>query len=143
VLDSAYRLATVMLRDSMAAEDAVHRASLGAWRRYRRVRGEVTSFRTWFLAMVARECRRARLTGWLRLPSRRSPVVPSVSGSGNLPDAILRLPFTDRAALFCFFYLDLPMDEVARVLGGSTRAARSRVSRASQRLQPRDAVERL
>src|SRR5207302_9171293 len=67
VLDPAYRLASVLLQEDAAAEDAVHAATMRAWRGYRRARGEVTSFRTWFLAMVVAECRRAR---WLS-PFRR------------------------------------------------------------------------
>jgi RNA polymerase sigma-70 factor (ECF subfamily) len=135
ILEPAYRLATVMLRDHAAAEDAVHRAALEAWRRYQRMSGQVTSFRTWFLAMVARECRRTRLTYWLRLPSRRSPVTASADSASGLPGAILRLRSRDRAALFCFYSLDLPMDDVARVLGVSIAAARSRVYRAGRRLR--------
>jgi RNA polymerase sigma-70 factor (ECF subfamily) len=135
IMEPAYRLATVMLRDHGAAEEAVHRAALQAWERYQRVSGQVTSFRTWFLAVVAHECRRTRLTYWLRRPSRRSPVIASAAGANRLPGAILRLRSRDRAALFCFYSLDLPMDDVARVLGVSTAAARSRVYRAGRRLR--------
>jgi DNA-directed RNA polymerase specialized sigma24 family protein len=48
----------------------------------------------------------------------------------------MALDVADRAALFCFFYLDLPLDEVGRVLGVSPSAARSRVYRAAHRLRP-------
>jgi DNA-directed RNA polymerase specialized sigma24 family protein len=46
-----------------------------------------------------------------------------------------RLPLTDRAVLFLYFYLDLPLAEVARVLKISTQAAKSRVHRAVSRLR--------
>ncbi|HEY7201276.1 MAG TPA: sigma-70 family RNA polymerase sigma factor [Candidatus Dormibacteraeota bacterium] len=140
-LDAAHRLATVMLRDRSAAEDAVQEAALKAWRKYGQLRGGAAGFRTWFLSIVANECRMARRTRWwrvIRLAETPEPRVPDEVGvsSGELRDAVLRLDPGDRAALFCFFYLDLPMEEVARVLGISRTAARSRVYRAARRLRP-------
>ncbi len=140
VLDAAHRLATVMLRDRAAAEDAVQEAALKAWRRHGQLRGGPGGFRAWFLSIVANECRMARRTRWwqvIRLaeapePRAEEPVVDR----SDLRDAVLRLEPGDRAALFCFFYLDLPMEEVARILGVSRSAARSRVYRAARRLRP-------
>ena len=47
-----------------------------------------------------------------------------------------RLSPDDRAILQLRFYMDLPLEEVARVLGISTAAARSRLYRAARRLRP-------
>ena len=141
VLDPAHRLATVMLQDRSAAEDAVQEAALKAWRKHGQLRGGPATFRTWFLSIVANECRMARRTRWwhvIRLAETPEPHVSMDVGvsSGELRDAVLKLGPDDRAALFCFFYLDLPMQEVARVLGVSPSAARSRVYRAARRLRP-------
>jgi DNA-directed RNA polymerase specialized sigma24 family protein len=134
VLDPAYRLATVMLMDHAVAEDVVHDATMRAWSRYRRMKGEVTSFRTWFLAIVVDRCRAAG--GWR--PWRRRP---DQAGRVEVPDslsgALAELPVASRTALFCFVSLELPMDEVARVLGTSLSRVRSRVYGASDRLQAR------
>jgi RNA polymerase sigma-70 factor (ECF subfamily) len=142
VLDAAHRLATVMLRDRAAAEDAVQEAALKGWRKRDQLRGGTAGFRTWFLSIVANECRMARRTPWWRVVRMADPPEPEVSPehvfsfTGELRDAVLRLNPSDRAALFCFFYLDLPMAEVARVLRVSPAAARSRVYRAAARLRP-------
>jgi RNA polymerase sigma-70 factor (ECF subfamily) len=142
VLDAAHRLATVMLRDRAAAEDAVQEAALKGWQKRDQLRGGTAGFRTWFLAIVANECRMARRTRWWQVIRMADPPEPEVSpedvvsGPGELREAVLRLSPSDRAALFCFFYLDLPMVEVARVLGISRTAARSRVYRAAARLRP-------
>ena len=141
VLDPAHRLATVMLQDRSAAEDAVQEAALKAWRKHGQLRGGPEVFRGWFLSIVANECRMARRTRWwrvIRLAELPEPRVPAEVGftSGDLREAVLRLEPGDRAALFCFFSLDLPMEEVARVLGVSPSAARSRVYRAARRLRP-------
>lgn len=142
VLDAAHRLATVMLRDRSAAEDAVQEAALKAWRKHGQLRGGAEAFRGWFLSIVANECRMARRTRWWHVirfaepPEQAGPVADAAVTSSDLRDAVLRLDPADRAALFCFFYLDLPMAEVARVLGMSPSAARSRVYRAARRLRP-------
>jgi DNA-directed RNA polymerase specialized sigma24 family protein len=132
VMDPSYRLATVMLLDYAAAEDAVHHATLRAWRLYRRLRGDITSFRTWFLAIVVDECRRVRRWRPFSLRRRRE----GLDASDGLSEAIRRLPASTRVALFCFFFLDLPLDEVARVLRVSPARVRARVYRAGERLQP-------
>ena len=141
VLDQAYRLATVMLRDRTAAEDAVQEAALKAWRKQGQLSGGPGSFKTWFLSIVANECRMARRGRWWHVI--RMPELPMQPGSvedlataGDLRAAISKLGPTDQTALFCYFYLDLPMDQVARVLRVSPAAARSRVYRAAQRLRP-------
>lgn len=134
VLDPAYRLATVILLDYAGAEDAVHDATMRAWDRYRRMDGEVTSFRTWFLSIVVARCRAARRRRWLT-PGARSG--GGVDRSDGLRDALGALPLASRTALFCFVSLDLPMDEVARVLGTSPGRVRARIYRAGERVQAR------
>src|SRR5258708_6758911 len=99
VLDPAYRLATVMLLDYTAAEDAVHDATVRAWAQYRRVRGDVQSFRTWFLSFVAAECRRVRGPS----PGRREA---DPAGPTGVRDGLHRLPPARRRAPLC--HLSLP-----------------------------------
>jgi len=129
VLDPAYRMATVILLDYAAAEDAVRGATLTAWRRFQRRGGEVTSFRTWFLAIVATHCRRLRQ--WRRLTLRAG----DVGQVGGPRDVVGGLPLSARVALFCRVALELPDDEVARVLGTSTVRVRNRVYRARERVE--------
>ena len=53
----------------------------------------------------------------------------------DLDRELAKLPSTDRAVLFLFFYLDLPLGEVGRILGISPQAAKSRVHRAVTKLR--------
>jgi DNA-directed RNA polymerase specialized sigma24 family protein len=133
VLDPAYRLATVILMDYAAAEDAVHDATMRAWQRYQRMDGEVISFRTWFLSIVVARCRAIRRWRTLTRRGREGGIEPS----DDLQDALGGLPLASRTALFCFVSLDLPMDEVARVVGTSLSRVRARVYRAGERVQAR------
>jgi DNA-directed RNA polymerase specialized sigma24 family protein len=129
ILDPAYRLATVILLDSAAAEDVVHGSTLSAWSRYNALRGEVTSFRTWFLTIVAARCRRRRL--WRRLTLRRG----DLGEIGGPRDVVADLPLASRTALFCRVSLGLPDDEVARVLRTSPVRVRNRAFRARERFE--------
>jgi RNA polymerase sigma-70 factor (ECF subfamily) len=58
-LDGAYRLAGVILRDPVEAEDAVHDTSLAAWLHWADLRDEAKAD-AWFDRIVVNECR-ARL----------------------------------------------------------------------------------
>src|SRR5579884_2218176 len=138
VIDAAFRLAVVMLRDEAAAEEAVFRAALSAARR--RPSREAPSFRAWFLALVASETGRVRLRGLL---PGGGPVGPESAESEAETAAWAEawrsldgLGKGDRLALFCFFYLRLPMSEIATVLRTSVRGARRRIHRAVRRRLP-------
>ena len=139
LLNPAYRLAAVMLADRSSAEDAVQEASIKAWRKLRQLRGDLKSLRPWFLSIVANECRMARRQRWwsvLKLadvPSAASS--PDPGASSDLHEALLKLQPEDRLALVLHFYLDLPLDEVARALRVSPSAAKSRIYRAARRLR--------
>src|SRR5712692_5781614 len=77
LLDPAYRLAAVMLADRSGAEDAVQEASIKAWRKFSQFRGEASALRSWFLSIVANECRMARRQRWwsvVRLAEPRQSV---------------------------------------------------------------------
>ena len=139
LLDPAYRLAAVMLGDRASAEDAVQEASVKAWRKLRQLRGDAGSLRSWFLSIVANECRMARRRRWSTVIKQAE-----VAGAGptaapetheDLRAAIRRLSPDDRLPLVLHFYLDLPLDEVARTLGVSASAAKSRIYRAARRLR--------
>ena len=138
LLDPAYRLAAVMLNDRGAAEDAVQEASVKAWRKLGQLRGDATKVRPWFLSIVANECRMARRTRWwsvIKLPDLARPQEDELESRVDLDRAVLRLSPEERLPLVLFFYLDLPVDEVARTLGLSPAAAKSRIYRAAKRLR--------
>src|SRR6266852_5534386 len=139
LLDPAYRLAAVMLADRSLAEDAVQEASIKAWRKLRQLRGDVGSLKAWFLSIVANECRMTRRTRWWSVvrmpepPGRQSRDPESTST--DLHSALLRLSPDERLPLVLHFYLDLSLEDVARTLGVSPPAAKSRIYRAAKKLR--------
>ena len=139
LLDPASRLAAVMLADRSSAEDAVQEASIKAWRKLRQLRGDQKSLRPWFLSIVATECRMARRQRWwsvLKVAELPSPdSIPEQSRTSDLQRALLKLSPDERLPLVLHFYLDLPIEEVARALHVSPSAAKSRIYRAAKRLR--------
>ncbi|HEV2032736.1 MAG TPA: RNA polymerase sigma factor [Candidatus Dormibacteraeota bacterium] len=138
LLDPAYRLAAVMLADRSSAEDAVQEASIKAWRKMRQLRGDLKSLRPWFLSIVANECRMAGRQRWwsvTKLADVPASESPAPGGTSDLHRALLKLSPDERLPLVLHFYLDLPLDEVARALHVSPAAAKSRIYRAARRLR--------
>jgi RNA polymerase sigma-70 factor, ECF subfamily len=141
LLDPAYRLAAVMLADRASAEDAVQEAAIKAWRKLAQLRGDVGALRSWFLSIVANECRMARRQRWwsvVKLAELRPPVDRTSWTDGSSSDlraALLKLSPEERLPLVLHFYLDLPLEEVARTLRVSPAAAKSRIYRAARRLR--------
>jgi RNA polymerase sigma-70 factor (ECF subfamily) len=109
-----------------------------AWRKLAQLRPGMP-VRPWFLTIVANQCRNVRRTHWFR--TLRMPEVMQQTGEPgsdrlDLERALAHLAFKDRQAIFMHFYLDLPVEEVAAVLGISASAARARIYRACHRLRP-------
>jgi RNA polymerase sigma-70 factor (ECF subfamily) len=143
VLDPAFRLAMTMLKDRAAAEDAVQEAALKSWRKLDRFRAGA-ELRPWFLAIVANECRTVRRSRWSQmirfddLGTRGRAVTPDADLADriDLDAALDRLPKHHLLALTLYYQLDLPIEEVARVLRCSAGAARQRIHRALALLRP-------
>jgi RNA polymerase sigma-70 factor (ECF subfamily) len=140
LVDPAFRLAMTMLKDRTAAEDAMQEATLKAWRHLDRFRAE-RSMRPWFLAIVANECRSVRRGRWWGV-QRLAEVALGAAHEDRWADridldaALDRLPPHHLEVLSLYYHLDLPIDEVARVLGCSEGAARQRIHRALAALRP-------
>jgi RNA polymerase sigma-70 factor (ECF subfamily) len=137
-LEAGYRTALAILRNPDEARDAVQEAAFKAWRRLRQLRGEASA-RAWFLAIVANQCRSTRRTRWwsvVRLPQVSTSEAEFAPERPDIDRALAKLPADDRLALFLHFYLDLPLDEVGRVLGLTPAGAKTRVYRAARKLRP-------
>jgi RNA polymerase sigma-70 factor, ECF subfamily len=140
-LDAGYRTALAILRDPDQAHDAVQEASFKAWRKLHQLHQDKPA-RPWFLAIVANQCRSERRGHWwsvIRMAEVESVTKRSDDGSAETIDIdreLAKLPPDDRLALFLYFYLDLPLEDVGTVLGVSAGGAKTRVYRAAKKLRP-------
>jgi RNA polymerase sigma-70 factor (ECF subfamily) len=137
-LDAGYRTALAILRDPDQAHDAVQESAFKAWRKLHQLR-EGKPARPWFLTIVANQCRSERRRRWwsvIRMPEiEKGGHEPQPDGI-DINRELAKLPREDRLALFLYFYLDLPMEEVGDVLGVSAAGAKTRVYRAAKKLRP-------
>jgi RNA polymerase sigma factor (sigma-70 family) len=141
LLDQALRLATAMLHDPAAAQDAVQEASIKAWRKIDQLRAG-SEMRPWFLGIVANECRTTLRSRWRRsvVPLPGDRLVPSglESSTATTQDtlrALRSLRHGDRLVIALHFYLDMPVEEIARVVGASVPATKARLYRAMAALR--------
>lgn len=142
LLNQAYGLACGLLHDRQAAEDAVQEAAFKAWRKLPQLR-EGSEMRPWFLGIVANECRSVRRTRWWSVirsdppePAAEAPDEAVIAGI-ELREALRSMDPAKRLVLVLYWYLDLPVGEIAATLGISAHAAESRLVRATNELKGR------
>ena len=97
--------------------------------------------RPWFLGIVANECRTTRRSRWwsvLKMDAEQrnteAPDDAAVRGI-DLRNALKRLRPKTRLVVVLYFYLDLPLDEIAIVAGASFAAVRGRLYRGIRELR--------
>jgi RNA polymerase sigma factor (sigma-70 family) len=145
-LDRAYRLAAVILRDPVEAEDATHDAALLAWRRWDELRDPIR-FEAWFGRILVNACRdrlrarRRRLVGIGRFgdPSTEPDIAEAVERRDRVARTLDRLPADERIVVALRYGVDLPAADIAALLGCPEGTVKSRLHRALRRL--RDALE--
>jgi RNA polymerase sigma-70 factor (ECF subfamily) len=147
-ITDAYRLATFILHDPAAAEDAVQDAALTAWRRRRSLRDD-QAVDVWFTRILVNVCRDE-----LRRRSRRPRVLaldPAIEGvddpaghSADLGPAIRQLAPKEQALLALRFGRELTVPEIAERLQIPEGTVKSRLHSTLQHLHAAlDAERRL
>jgi RNA polymerase sigma-70 factor (ECF subfamily) len=146
LVDPGYRFACAMLHDPQAAEDVVQEASIKAWRKLHQLR-EGTEMRPWFFGIVANQCRTARRQRWwsvIKLADpqpRPSQSSVDLNAGRDVRAAIQRLEHRERTVVVLYFYLDLPLQEIAAITRSTPVAVRGQLYRALHRLRPALAME--
>ena len=143
---SLIRLAYLMLGDRAAAEDAVQDAFIGLYRHWDRLadRGRALGYvRTAVLngcRSVLRQAQGRRAAGYKLAVTQQPPAasaeaaVLSREEREEVMRAVRRLPGRQREALVLRFYLDLPDQEIARIMGLRPSSVRSATHRALRAL---------
>jgi RNA polymerase sigma-70 factor (ECF subfamily) len=139
-----------ILRDFDLAEDATQQAFLRIWKSLPRLR-DPDRFEPWAYRLLVRSChaeaRRTRhWTPGLRLVETDEPTedpLAAIADRDQLERAFRRLSVDHRAVVVLHHYLDLPMPEVAEVLGIPVGTASSRLHYAMKGLHAAlDAADR-
>lgn len=123
---SMFRLAWAMLRNEADCEDAVQSAILKAYEALPTLRDK-NAFGSWLLRILQRECLQLLKKRPQTLPLEEVPE-PSwedVPASGDLRAAFDRLPAKERGALVLFYYENMSVRDIARLMDASAGTVRS------------------
>ena len=134
---SLFRAARSLLDCDADAEDAVSEAILRAWRKWGQLR-DPDAARAWLLKITV-NCAYEQRRRAARLLCT-DQVVGIAGGPEDQPvsylwEAVLCLPDDQRAAVTLYYYEDLPVKEIARILGVAQGTVKSRLGRARARLK--------
>jgi RNA polymerase sigma-70 factor (ECF subfamily) len=136
-LPSAYRVASLIVRDEMLAADAVQEALIAAWRDLPALR-DAARFDAWLNRILVRSChrvaarRRSRSVVELYVDAdlaERADASASVAVRDQLARGFERLPIEQRAAVVLRHYLGMSIDDTAAALGVPAGTVLSRVNR--------------
>jgi len=140
----AYRVALRLTGNHHDAQDVAQEALIAAWENLARFRAG-SSFSTWLYQIVTRRAlnkvNRGRTASSLDLlPDLADPAAePATQTERNLAvdavtDALLALPFPQRAVIVLHHFEGLPYAEIASVTGSTESAVRSHLFRARRAL---------
>lgn len=124
-----------------AYEDVLQEAVSAAWRKRLRFDPAKGSPRSWLLALVADQSRkqwRRDQRGWvLDVGAELSERADRYDSGGDelLDQVVARLASRQRVAVELFYFMDLPLREVARVMNCSEGTVKSTLSDARRRLR--------
>jgi RNA polymerase sigma-70 factor (ECF subfamily) len=143
----AHRLATWILRDPVAAEDAVQEAALAAWNGRKKLR-HADNPTAWFTTIVVNVCR----DELRRRSKRRTLPEPPVPIAGASPDllamrdeigrAIARLSADEQIVVVLRFGRDLTVPQIAAQTGLAEGTVKSRLHHSLEHLRSALAAER-
>ena len=138
-----HKVATRILRDLDAAEDAIQQALVAVWRDLPQLR-DPSRFDAWSHRLLVRACYLESARDRAARRGGRVPVTEAASlaeGFGSIIDrdeldrGFRRLTREHRAVVVLHHYLGLPLDEVARTLGIPAGTVRSRLHHAMRALR--------
>jgi RNA polymerase sigma-70 factor (ECF subfamily) len=144
-LDRAYRLATCILRDGAAAEDAVQEAALRAWTMRGQLR-DPNHAEAWFARIVVNTCR-AELARRSRRPLvGHVDLITGADGSPDLRDevgrALARLTPDEQVVVAMRYGRDLTVPQIAAQTGIREGTVKSRLHNAHEHLRAAFDAER-
>ena len=141
-VDRLYGTATLILRDTDAAKDAVQETLIEAWRNLPTLR-EPQAYQGWLRRILVRRCYSA-----IRQRRKRSIEVQvleidapihspdsRVAAVDHIDRALRRLTHDQRAVLVLHHHLGLELGEAAQVLGVPVGTVKSRLNRATSAMR--------
>lgn len=146
--DSLLRLCTLYLGDPYLAEDAVQDTYLKVWKSYQGFQGRSTE-RTWITRIAINICKNYLSNSWRRhvelsdimeimetgRVSQSRDAYESLGNTMVLMNEIMKLKPKYRLAILLYYYQELSVPEIARVLGRRESSVYILLKRAREQLR--------
>ena len=159
--DSLLRLCTLYLRDPHLAEDAVQDTYLKVWRHYRNFEGRASE-KTWITRIAINTCKSYLASAWrqrvettevtqgleegLQSSSGNRDAYEKLNNTIDLMKEIMELKEKYRLAILLYYYQELTVPEIAKVMGRQESTVFTLLKRAREQLKKklsRDILEAL
>ena len=157
--DSLLRLCTLYLRDPYLAEDAVQDTYLKVWRHYQGFQGRATE-KTWIIRIAINTCKSYLASSWrqrvettevtrvleegLQNSSGNQDAYEKLNNTMDLMKEIMELKDKYRLAILLYYYQELPVPEIAKIMGRQESTVFTLLKRGREQLKkklPRDSKE--
>lgn len=131
-----YRLAFGILHNREDAEDAVSESVLKAYEKIHTLR-KPECFRAWMMQITANEAKRIYSKNKRNVPveNMEDYMPPFEDEHHELWDSVMRLDITYREAIILYFYEQLSIREIGKILHIPEGTVKSRLSRGKQHLR--------
>ena len=157
--DSLLRLCTLYLRDPHLAEDAVQDTYLKVWRHYQKFEGRASE-KTWITRIAINTCKSYLASAWrqrvettevtqvleegLQSSSGNRDAYEKLNNTIDLMKEIMKLKDKYRLAILLYYYQELPVPEIAKIMGRQESTVFTLLKRGREQLRknlPRDVWE--
>ena len=141
--DSILRMCFLYLKDYQLAEDATQETFIKALKNYGNFRYE-SSEKTWIVRIAINCCKNIMRTHWFQvqkntvgeiLEERSENPTENWVEKRTISDAIMKLSISDRTVIILYYYQELSLKEIAKIIKGNENMVNQRLYRARGRLK--------
>lgn len=141
--DSILRMCFLYLKDYQLAEDATQETFIKAFKSYKYFRHD-SSEKTWILRIAINCCKNIMRTHWFQIQKNSTQELWGEMGDNPIErwvekkaisEAIMKLSVNDRTVIILYYYHELPLRDIAEVVGDYENTVNQRLHRARGRLK--------
>lgn len=141
--DSILRMCYLYLKDYQLVEDATQETFIKAMKSYKSFEHK-SSEKTWLTRIAINCCKNIIRTRWFQIVRNNGEDLQGVHSENLIDDlleknsvssAIMKLDMEDRKVIVLYYYQELPMKDIAAIIGVNVNTANQRLNRARKRLK--------
>lgn len=141
--DAVFRMCFLYLKDYHLAEDAAQETFIKTMHSYDSFRDEAAE-KTWITKIAINCCKNIMRSNWFRLSrnelkedaaAQGRDILEQLDEYNSMTGAIMKLNSGDRQMILLYYYQELSMKEIAKIIGKSENTVIQRVNRARRRLR--------